>query len=128
MKRLLLDTHVLLWWLADDANLGDQARKSISDARNQVYVSAASTWEISIKKALGKLDVPSDMSSLVEEEGFLPLPISPYHGDQAGQLPDLHKDPFDRMLVAQAQAEGLILVTHDEAVAQYPVRTMGAKK
>lgn len=128
MKRLLLDTHVLLWWLSDDSMLGEKTREAISDARNQVYVSAASTWEISIKRALGKLQVPGDMSSIIEDEGFISLPISLYHGDQAGQLPELHKDPFDRMLVAQAQAEGLVLVTHDQSVTQYPVRTMKADR
>ncbi len=128
MKRLLLDTHALLWWLSDDADLGEKAKEAIADPQNQVYVSAASTWEISIKRALGKLEAPDDMSSIIEEEGFIPLDISLYHGDQAGQLPDLHRDPFDRMLVAQAHAEGLIIVTHDAAITQYPVRTMAAKK
>nr|WP_281419306.1 type II toxin-antitoxin system VapC family toxin [Marinobacterium ramblicola] len=123
-----MDTHVLLWWLSDDAVLGTKAKEVIANPQNQVYVSAASTWEISIKRSLGKLQTPDDMSSIIEEEGFLPLPVSLYHGDQAGQLPDLHKDPFDRMLIAQAQAEGLIIVTHDEAVTQYPVRTMAAKR
>lgn len=126
MRRILLDTHVLLWWLAGDPRLGPRATEAIADPRNQVYVSAASTWEISIKIALGKLQAPDDMSSIIEDEGFLPLPISLYHGDQAGQLPPLHKDPFDRMLVAQAQTEGLIVITHDDAVMQYPVRTMAA--
>lgn len=128
MRRLLLDTHVLLWWLSDDERLGDMAKAAIASPNNQVYVSAATTWEISIKKALGKLAVPDDMGALVEEEGFVDLPISLYHGDQAGRLPDLHKDPFDRMLIAQAQAEGLVLVTHDSSITQYPVQTLAAKK
>lgn len=128
MRRLLLDTHVLLWWLGGDPRLGPQAVAVIADPHNEVYVSAASTWEISIKVAIGKLQVPDNMSSIIDEEGFSPLPISPYHGDQAGQLPEYHKDPFDRMLVAQAQAEGLILMTQDQAVMQYPVRTMAADK
>lgn len=127
MKRLLLDTHVLLWWLTDSEELGTKAKEAIADPNNQVYVSAASTWEISIKRSLGKLQAPDDMSRFIEEEGFTSLPITPYHGDQAGQLPDLHKDPFDRMLIAQAQAEGLVIITHDEAVTQYPVRVLRAK-
>jgi len=127
VKRLLLDTQVLLWWLLDDAMLGTKAKGAIADPRNQVYVSAVSTWEISIKRQLGKLQAPEDMSSIIEEERFIPLPISLYHGDQAGQLPELHKDPFDRMLVAQAQAEGLVIITHDEAIAQYAVRTMATR-
>lgn len=128
MKRLLLDTHVVLWWLSGGGELGTKAKEAIADPKNQVYVSAVSTWEISIKRALGKLQAPDDMSTIVEEEGFIPLAISLYHGDQAGQLADLHKDPFDRMLIAQAQAEGLIIITHDEAVTQYPVRVMMAKE
>ncbi|WP_317889739.1 type II toxin-antitoxin system VapC family toxin [Spongiibacter pelagi] len=121
---MLLDTHVLLWWLSDDDRLGERAREIISDARNQVYISAASTWEISIKMALGKLKAPKDMSTIIDNEGFIALPISLYHGDQTGQLQELHKDPFDRMLIAQAQAEGLILLTNDQAIVQYPVRTI----
>jgi len=127
VKRLLLDTHTLLWWLIDHPDLGEKAKAAIADVRNQVYVSAASTWEISIKRALGKLSVPNDMHAIIEDEGFSELPISLYHGDQAGELPDFHKDPFDRMLIAQAQSEGLILVTHDQDISKYAVRTMAAK-
>ncbi|MFT6914591.1 MAG: PIN domain nuclease of toxin-antitoxin system [Motiliproteus sp.] len=128
MKRLLLDTHALLWWLSEDERLGVAAKAAIANPQNQVYVSAVSTWEISIKRALGKLQAPDDMSSIIGDEGFGELPVSLYHGDQAGQLPDLHRDPFDRMLIAQAQAEGLVIVTHDEAITQYSVRTLAAKK
>ena len=126
MKRLLLDTHVLLWWLSDDAQLGEETRRAISNPRNQVYVSAASTWEISIKKTIGKLSAPDDMDAIVEDEGFDKLPITLFHGEQAGLLPEHHKDPFDRMLIAQAQAEGLIIVTNDEKIARYNIRTMDA--
>ena len=126
MKRLLLDTHALLWWLIDDNRLGPKAREAISDRGNEVYVSAASTWEISIKRAIGKLQAPEDMDSITEQEGFSKLPISLYHGDQAGQLPDYHKDPFDRMLVAQAQAEGLVIITNDRKISDYKVRVIDA--
>ena len=122
MQRCLLDTHVLLWWLSDDLQLGERARQMIRDPRNQIFVSAASTWEISIKSALGKLDVPADIDSVVEDEGFSKLPISLYHGQLAGQLPSIHRDPFDRMLIAQAQSEGLILMTADETIPQYKLR------
>jgi len=128
LKRLLLDTHVLLWWLSDDTRLGPIARQVIGDPRNHVYISAASAWEISIKKALGKLAAPDDIDVIVEERGFEKLPISVFHGDQAGALPDYHKDPFDRMLVAQAQSEGLVVVTSDEKITRYGVRTMKAGK
>lgn len=127
MKRLLLDTHVLLWWLSDDSQLGSKTRQVIADPRNDVYVSAASTWEISIKRSLGKLTAPDDMDSIIEDEGFDKLPISLFHGDQAGMLPGHHKDPFDRMLVVQAQSEGLVVVTNDEKITRYGIRVMNAR-
>jgi PIN domain nuclease of toxin-antitoxin system len=119
MQRFLLDTHVLLWWLDGSPELGPRCKEVIADQRNQVYVSAATTWEVSIKKALGKLEVPDDIDSIVEDEGFSKLPISLYHGQLAGSLPMLHRDPFDRMLIAQAQAEGLILMTSDNNIGLY---------
>jgi len=127
MKRLLLDTHVLLWWLSDDPQLGAATRKAIGDPRNQVYISAASTWEVSIKKSPGKLSAPDDMDAIVDDEHFDKLPITLFHGEQAGMLPGHHKDPFDRMLIAQAQSEGLVIVTNDEKITRYGIRTMDAK-
>ena len=126
MQRLLLDTHVLLWWLSHDPALGPAAHQAIRDAQNEVYVSAATTWEASIKKALGKLEAPDDLDRIVEEERFLKLPISLYHGQMAGQLHAYHRDPFDRMLVAQAQAEGLTIVTADRNIPRYGVYTLPA--
>ncbi len=111
MKRLLLDTHALLWWLIDDACLGANAKRQIADPGNAVYVSAASIWEISIKQALGKLALPEDIFAIIEAEDFLALPMDAFHCQQAGQLPPYHQDPFDRMLIAQAQAEGLTLIS-----------------
>lgn len=122
MQRCLLDTHTLLWWLIDSPLLGKSSRLTMSDPRNQIFVSAASTWEIAIKISLGKLEAPDDMDSVVEDEGFSKLPISLYHGQLAGQLPPIHRDPFDRMLIAQAQSEGLILISADEVIPQYKVR------
>ena len=118
--RLLLDTHALLCWLADEG-LTDQAQDAIADPANLVMVSAASAWEISIKKALGKLSAPDDLDRQVDESGFTPLPISIAHGIAAGKLRRHHDDPFDRMLVAQALAEGLTIVTHDKRFADYEV-------
>jgi PIN domain nuclease of toxin-antitoxin system len=115
-----------LWWLAHDPLLGSEAYKAIGDAQNDVYVSAATTWEASIKKALGKLEAPDDLDHIVEEERFLKLPISLYHGQIAGQLPAHHRDPFDRMLVAQAQAEGLTIVTADRNIPRYGMQTLAA--
>lgn len=128
MKRVLLDTHAFLWWLDDSPKLGLKAREVIADTRNDIYVSAATTWEISIKKAIGKLMAPDDMDTIVEDEGFLPLSISLFHGDQAGQLADHHKDPFDRMLIAQAQAEGLAIMTADEKFPPYRVKLIDAEQ
>lgn len=127
MRRFLLDTHVFLWWLSDDPALGAEARQMIGEPRNQVLVSAASIWEISIKQAKGMLEAPADLEVLVEDEGFTKLPISLFHGQQAGKLPEIHRDPFDRMLIAQAQAEGLELVTADGIIPQYGVRVVSAK-
>jgi len=127
MRRLLLDTHTFLWWLADDPRLASVARDIIADNRNTVYVSAVTGWEIAIKKALGKLDAPDDLDSFVEKEGFEHLPITFYHAEQAGALPVHHKDPFDRMLVAQAQAEGLLIMTADQIIPQYGVRVVSAE-
>lgn len=121
--RFLLDTHALLWWLADEA-LTDQARDAIAEPANPVMVSAASAWEISIKKALRKLTAPDDIELQIDEGGFTPLPISIAHGIAAGQLPRHHDDPFDRMLIAQAFAEGLTVVTHDKRFADYGVPTL----
>lgn len=124
MKRLLLDTQALLWWLADDSRLGQTARDAIIDTRNPVWVSAASVWEIGIKKSLGKLTAPDDLDAIIEEEGFEKLVIDHHHAEAAPQLPLIHKDPFDRMLIAQAQIEGLTIVTSDSTIVTYPVRVM----
>tara|TARA_A100001015_G_scaffold201696_1_gene225173 strand:- start:1591 stop:1965 length:375 start_codon:yes stop_codon:yes gene_type:complete len=116
MKRLLLDTHVVLWWLQGSDRLKDSVVVLLKDATNEVFVSAASVWEIAIKQGLGKLEAPDDLLDLIEQSGFEALSISSFHAEQAGRLPLAHKDPFDRMLIAQARAEGLILVTHNEAI------------
>ena len=126
MERLLLDTHVLLWWLMDDARLSASARRSIANGRNEVYVSAASGWEIAIKRGLGKLRVPDDLESKIIADGFSLLSMSFRHAEQVGMLPLLHNDPFDRMLIAQAQIEGLVLITKDEKIMRYDLRTMEA--
>jgi PIN domain nuclease of toxin-antitoxin system len=118
--NLLLDTHALLWWLAG-ADIDDQARAAIADASAVVAVSAASIWEAAIKRELGKLEMPDGLAEVVVEEGFEPLPIRLEHAERAGALPPHHRDPFDRMLVAQAQSEGLTLVTRDPWFDAYDV-------
>ena len=124
MDRLLLDTHVVLWALDDHPKLSLKARSAITDPANEVFVSAASIWEIAIKRSLGKLQAPDSITSWVEASGFLELAVTSFHAEQAGGLPFHHRDPFDRMLVAQAQAEGLIIVTADQHIRLYGVRTM----
>lgn len=124
--NLLLDTHALLWWLADDPELSREARAAISAPQHIVYVSAASAWEISMKRALGKLRAPGDLDTAMAASAFQELPITIAHALAASQLPDKHSDPFDRMLVAQATLENLTLVTRDERIASYQVPTIRA--
>jgi PIN domain nuclease of toxin-antitoxin system len=123
--RLLLDTHALLWWLAD-AELAPRARDEIANPANSVAVSAVSAWEISIKKALGKLLVPDDLVEQIRASDFSPLPIEIAHALAAGQLPRHHEDPFDRMLIAQAQIEQRTIVTRNKRFADYDVTVMPA--
>ncbi|RMD62501.1 type II toxin-antitoxin system VapC family toxin [Candidatus Parcubacteria bacterium] len=123
--NLLLDTHALLWWLADDERLSERAREVIANPANLVFVSAVSGWEISIKHALGRLEIDFPLlRNEVENNGFEQLNITFEHGLAAGALPPHHRDPFDRMLVAQARCEGLILVSSDRCIAAYDVETV----
>lgn len=124
--RLLLDTHVLLWWLGGDPQLSDTAASAIEDGANTAYVSAASIWEIEIKRAKGALAAPDDVVEQVEAAEFALLPITAAHARDAGRLPRHHDDPFDRMLVAQASAEDATLVTGDRALAGYGVPVLKA--
>lgn len=123
--QLLLDTHALLWWLAGDEALSAPARTAIADETNAVFVSAATLWEITTKNRLGKLSVTaaivSDLSGAVADQGFIGLPISLRHGQLAGDLPGPHRDPFDRMLIAQAILDNLVLVSNERAFGAYGV-------
>jgi PIN domain nuclease of toxin-antitoxin system len=116
--RLLLDTHVFLWWRTNDRRLSPAARSAIAEAP-LVFVSAATAWEIGIKAALGRIDLPASVAAGVRASGFEPLPITLAHAEAAARLPPHHADPFDRMLVAQSQGEGLTLVTHDRRLEPY---------
>ena len=122
--RLLLDTHILLWWLAGDRRLSAPIREAVADPETDVVVSAVSAWEIAIKKALGKLRAPDDLEAQMVAQGFGPLPITVRHALLAGALPRHHEDPFDRMLVAQAHAEQLTLVSVDPWVSHYEVAVL----
>ena len=124
--RLLLDTHTFLWWLSDWEKIAEPARKAIADPGNEVLVSAVSAWEIGIKKAKGRLVAPDNLAGVVEEKRLKHLPLSFAHAERAAALPPRLRDPFDRMLVAQAQAEGLTLVTRDSRIPLYDVTTMPA--
>ncbi len=126
MQRLLLDTHALIWWLSDVSELADSARAEIADPRNDIFVSAITGWEIAVKRANGRIIAPRNLAALVEERGFIHLPLTFHHAERAGDLPMHHRDPFDRFLIAQAQAEGLVLVTRDARIPLYGVRTLGA--
>src|ERR1019366_620827 len=117
--RLLLDTHILLWWLADSPSLSDRARELIADPDNAVFVSAVSLWELWLKQSLGKLRLPADFTERLGAESFESLPLTASQTRQVSLLPWCHRDPFDRMLVAQAQVEKLVLLTADEALAAY---------
>lgn len=126
MSNLLVDTPVLLWALGSPDSLKPETQQVLVDPDNEVFVSAATSWEISIKAALGKLRAPSDLEQQVRRLRFRPLPISFAHGLAVRDLPMLHRDPFDRMLITQARAHGLVLVTRDEKISQYDVVTMDA--
>jgi PIN domain nuclease of toxin-antitoxin system len=119
--RLLLDTHVVLWALADPDELRDTTRGMLALGSNEVFVSAASVWEVAIKRALGHLSIDGSLVDSVTATGFHLLSIATEHAERAGSLPMLHRDPFDRMLVAQAQVEGLTIVTRDAAIERYEV-------
>lgn len=124
--NLLLDTHVLLWWMDDDPTLLRGAREAVADSGNMVFVSVATIWEIRIKHALGKLEIPADFREVLERQAFEMLPITADHAHRIGELPMHHRDPFDRMLISQALFEGFTLVTRDNRFKRYRVPTIRA--
>jgi len=124
--RLLLDTHVVLWWMDDPRVVSDEARRSITDPKNDVFVSAAAAWEITIKKSLGKLEAPDDLEDAIKDARFETLPITVRHALEVQHLPPIHQDPFDRIQIAQAIYEDLTLVTRDARIFAYDVRTLEA--
>ena len=123
---LLLDTSAFIWWVMEDERLGPRARAAVADPERQVYVSAVSAWEIAIKRSLGKLQLDGDVGALVEREEFDELPIRIVHALEAESLPPHHRDPFDRMLVAQSRHEGLVLLTGDRVFTRYDVPLLPA--
>ncbi|GAA5184671.1 type II toxin-antitoxin system VapC family toxin [Rugosimonospora acidiphila] len=123
--KLLIDTHVVIWWLADDPTLSDDIKVRL-DHEPDVFVSAATLWEVAIKQAVGKLKEPADLPERIRDSGFRELTITSQHAVTAGRLPLIHRDPFDRMLVAQAQCEDLTLVTRDPEIQKYDVTLLEA--
>jgi PIN domain nuclease of toxin-antitoxin system len=117
--RILLDTHLLLWWLMDDPGLSTEARALVSERENVVFISAVTMWEIWLKQSLGKLRLPVDFETKMTDEAFENLPLTYQHTRQVALLPWHHRDPFDRMLIAQARYENLILLTADPVVSNY---------
>lgn len=122
---LLLDTHVVLWWLTDDATLAEAVKIRL-DHEPDVYVSSVTIWEVAIKQAIGKLKEPADLPERIRDSGFRQLPVTFGHAMTAGRLPLVHRDSFDRMLVAQAQCESLTIVTRDSDIPRYDVSVLPA--
>ncbi|MCT9928874.1 type II toxin-antitoxin system VapC family toxin [Planotetraspora sp. A-T 1434] len=120
---MLLDTHVVLWWLTNDPTLADEIKEAI-DEEPQVFVSSATLWEVAIKQSMGKLAAPDDLVERIADSGFRELPVRFGHAIELGRLPLLHRDPFDRLLIAQARCERLFLVTRDGHIPKYDVQVM----
>ncbi len=122
--KLLLDTHILLWWLANDSALKPQVRQLIADPENAVFLSSVTLWEIWLKNSIGKLTLPADFEERLAKEKFESLPLAAAHTKAVASLPWLHRDPFDRMLVAQAMTANLRLLTVDETISAYGSMTL----
>lgn len=121
MNRYLLDTHILLWWLSDDKKLGKKRTELLAQSSNQIAVSTVSIWEIVIKKSLGKLKVPDNLKEVIYENEFEILSITPDHVLSLQNLPPIHNDPFDRLLIAQSIYEDMVIVTADKIIPKYEV-------
>lgn len=124
--RYLLDTHVILWWFTTPEKIKSKAQKIIKDRSNTIFLSSASFWEMAIKKSLGRLTLPHNLIEAVAAENFTILPIMPEEGLGVADLPLLHSDPFDRLLVIQAKLHDLVVITKDSKIAEYPVVTIEA--
>lgn len=124
--RLLLDTHTLIWWLTNNPTLSIEAKKAIAQIDNMVFVSAASAWEIAIKKGIGKLKAPDNLPEQIEKKNFQPLPIEIHQALTVEKLPLHHSDPFDRILIAQALCEDLTIITRDRKFSAYSVSIVKA--
>jgi len=124
--QYLLDTHIILWWLTEPEKISPKARKTISDKNNIIYTSSVSYWEMAIKKSIGRLTLPNNIIEILLSEGFKMLPLTPEESLSVADLPLLHQDPFDRMLVMQAKLHDLVLITNDKRIMDYPLITVKA--
>ncbi len=122
--KLLLDTHILLWWLSQNQKLLPTEKEIITDPDNLILISAATAWEIVVKKMIGKLEAPDDLPAALAANNFLELPITIKHSQKLYQLPLHHQDPFDRIMVAQAMSEDLTFMTRDPKIALYDIKTL----
>lgn len=124
MRGYLLDTHVILWWLSGSGLLPEGARREIADPANPVFVSVAAVWEMAIKKSIGRLEMPANLEQALASDHISVLPIGLDHALAVAELPALHGDPFDRLQIAQARIERLVLVTHDARIRQYDLEVL----
>ncbi len=126
MNGYLLDTRVVLWWLAGSPHLSTEVRERIEDPRNRIFVSAAAAWEMAIKKSIGRLEIPSNLTDVLAASGVDVLDINMSHAFAVADLPAIHRDPFDRLQIAQAQMGDLVFITHDTRILEYDVHTLQA--
>lgn len=127
MRHYLLDTHVLLWWLSDYDKIAQNVRDEIAHPKNRIFVSVASIWEIQLKRKIGKLDFAGITEEIIADNGFYPMEIAAEHALYTYELPLLHHDPFDRMLISQTACEDMILITADKKIMQYDCRILKAQ-
>ena len=129
MAKYLLDTHIFLWWMSDAEQLSQEVFDIIADGSNQIYISSATIWEIAIKEALGKLEIDADLDHAIEENGFIELKVSAICANATKKLEQIHRDPFDRMLISQAIEGDMTLITVDGYIVQYDkVKVLSFKK
>ena len=126
-ERLLLDSHTLIWALEGGQRLRFDTYDAINDSANEIFVSVVSVWELEIKRAYGRFQFPDNLVQRIDRAGFAELHVTFRHAELAASLPLIHRDPFDRMLIAQAQAEGLTLVSEDSQIARYEVSVMSVR-
>ena len=126
MPRYLLDTHILIWWFEGSPKLKPEIREIIQSGANAIYLSSGAIWEMAIKQSIGRLEFPSDLESLLQEDNIQVLPIAASHALAVATLPHHHRDPFDRIQIVQAQLDGLTLISRDEAFEQYDVQLITA--